>query len=106
MPVVSIGMPVRNEERFIGRALESLLSQTFCDFELIISDSASTDRTGEICREYEKKDKRIKYYRHKVNISPSADCRNLVLMAKGDYFMWAAGDDWWAPEFVQALLMN
>jgi len=104
MPVVSIGMTVRNEERFIGRALDSLLSQTFCDFELIISDSASTDRTGEICREYEKKDKRIKYRRLKVNISPCADNRNLVSMAKGDYFMFACGDDWWAPEFVKTLV--
>src|SRR3990172_2599302 len=93
MPVVSIGMPIRNEERFIGRALDSLLSQTFSDFELIISDSASTDRTGEICIEYENKDKRIKYYRHDVNISPNVACRDLVLMAEGDYFMWAAGDD-------------
>src|SRR3990172_418123 len=104
MPVVSIGMTVRNEERFIGRALDSLLSQTFSDFELIISDSASTDRTGEICREYEKKDKRIKYRRLKVNISPCADNRNLVSMAKGDYFMFACGDDWWAPEFVKTLV--
>src|SRR3990172_2836257 len=104
MPVVSIGMPIRNEEKFIGRALDSLLSQTFSEFELIISDSASTDRTGEICREYEKKDQRIKYYRNDVNISPNVACRDLVLMAEGEYFMWAAGDDRWAPEFVQALL--
>ncbi len=104
MPVVSIGMPVRNEEKFIGRALDSLLSQTFRDFELIISDSASTDRTGEICREYEKKDKRIKYYRHDVNISPTAAGRDLVLMASGNYFMFACGDDWWAPEFIQTLV--
>ncbi|OHE57533.1 MAG: hypothetical protein A2Z47_16230 [Thermodesulfovibrio sp. RBG_19FT_COMBO_42_12] len=104
MPVVSIGMPVRNEEKFIGRALDSLLSQTFRDFELIIIDSASTDRTGEICREYEKKDKRIKYYRHDVNTSPTAAGRDLVLMASGNYFMFACGDDWWAPEFIQTLV--
>ena len=51
-PQVSIGMPVYNGDQYIREALDSLLAQTFTDFELIISDNASTDRTSEICREY------------------------------------------------------
>lgn len=93
IPVVTIYMTVRNEERFIEKALESLLSQTFADFELLISDSASTDRTGEICKRYANGDNRIRYERLDANVSPVADIRRLVQMARGRYGMMAAGDD-------------
>jgi glycosyltransferase involved in cell wall biosynthesis len=61
-PTVSVGMPVYNGERYLEEALQSILTQTFEDFELIISDNASTDRTGEICRAYAEKDDRIRYF--------------------------------------------
>lgn len=61
-PRVSVGLPVYNGERFLRESLDSLLSQTFEDFELIISDNASTDRTQEVCQEYAAKDRRIRYY--------------------------------------------
>ncbi len=56
IPKVSIGMPVYNGEKLLHRAIDSILSQTFTDFEIIISDNASTDSTSMICKEYEKKD--------------------------------------------------
>ena len=62
MPKVSIGLPVFNGEKYIQNALISLLSQTFSDFELIISDNASTDSTQMICEEFANKDKRIKFF--------------------------------------------
>ena len=68
-PRVSIGMPVYNGERYIRQALDALLAQTFVDFELIISDNASTDRTQDICLDYAAKDNRIKYY-HNEQINP------------------------------------
>ena len=58
-PIVSIGLPVYNGEDFLKYALDSLLSQTFRDFEIIISDNASIDLTSKICEEYKKKDNRI-----------------------------------------------
>jgi len=67
-PKVTIGLPVYNGEKFIRKNLDSLLSQSYPYFELIISDNASTDSTSSICKEYEKKDKRIRYIRQKKNM--------------------------------------
>lgn len=93
MPQVSIGMPVYNGEKFIREALDSLLAQTFTDFELIISDNASTDGTEAICREYAAKDSRIRYVRQAKNLGPVANFKYVLDEAVGEYFMWAAHDD-------------
>ena len=93
LPRVSIGMPVFNGDKFIREALDSLLAQTFTDFELIISDNASTDRTEAICREYAERDKRIRYVRQAENLGPAANFRFVLDEAVGEYFMWAAADD-------------
>ena len=100
MLLVSIGMPVYNGEKFIREALDSLLAQTFTDFELIISDNASTDSTEAICREYAAKDARIRYIRHSENKGPAANFQFVLDGAVGKYFMWAAADDVWHPTFV------
>jgi glycosyltransferase involved in cell wall biosynthesis len=99
-PKVSIGMPVYNGEPFIREALDSLLAQTFTDFELIISDNASTDGTEAICREYTKKDGRVRYMRQPENQGPVVNFQFVLDEAKGEYFMWAAADDRRHPEFV------
>ena len=104
VPPVSIGMPVYNGERFIREALDSLLSQTFTDFELIISDNASTDGTEAICREYAAKDHRIRYVRQPENKGQATNFNFLLQQARGEYFMWAASDDWWDKEFIKTLL--
>ena len=100
-PKVSIGLPVYNGDQFIRKRLESLLSQTFTDLELIISDNASTDSTYEICKEFEKKDKRIKFFRQKKNIGAGANFNFVLQESKGDYFMWAAVDDIILPTFIE-----
>lgn len=92
-PQVSIGMPVYNGERFIREALNSLLTQTFADFELIISDNASTDGTEAICREYEIRDERIRYVRWSQNRGAIVNFKFVLNEAVGKYFMWAACDD-------------
>jgi glycosyltransferase involved in cell wall biosynthesis len=102
-PKVSIGMPVHNGEKFIHRALDSLLNQTFTDFELIISDNASTDGTRQICLEYAARDRRIRYYRNDVIIQPIPNFNRVLSYAKGQYFMWAAHDDKWETSFVENL---
>ncbi len=68
MPKVTIGLPVYNGEKFLNEKIDSLLKQTFSDFEIIISDNASSDNTKIICEKYLKKDNRIKYYRQEKNI--------------------------------------
>lgn len=105
-PLVSIGMPVYNGERYIKEALDSLLSQTFNDFELIISDNASTDATEKICLEYADKDKRIRYIRQRQNKGPLVNFNYVLSHAKGEYFMWAAADDVWSKRWVEKLLAN
>lgn len=99
-PKVSIGMPVYNGERFVRSALDSLLAQVFNDFELIVSDNASTDSTESICREYMSRDKRIRYVRQRENIGSIANFQFVLSEASGDYFMWAAADDRRDPRFL------
>lgn len=99
-PLVSIGMPIYNEERYLPRALDSLLAQDYENFELIISDNASTDRTPEICLHYAAKDSRIRYYRNEVNIGSDENFNRVFKLSTGKYFMWAAADDWRKPTFI------
>ena len=94
-------MPIYNAEKFLRNRLDSLLSQSFSDFELIISDDASTDSTSEICKEYTSKDKRIHYFRQEKNIGMSANFYFVLHQAVYDYFFWAAQDDIIFPGFIE-----
>lgn len=96
-PRVSIGVPVYNGERYLQHALDSILAQSFTDFELLISDNASTDGTERICREYAAADSRVHYTRWDVNEGAARNYNRLVEMASGKYFKWAAHDDICAP---------
>jgi glycosyltransferase involved in cell wall biosynthesis len=95
LPKISIGLPVYNGEKYIQNAIESLLDQTFMNFELIISDNHSTDNTELICLKFLEKDKRIRYIKQSYNIGPVANFRAVLEEAKSSYFMWAACDDLW-----------
>jgi glycosyltransferase involved in cell wall biosynthesis len=103
-PRVSIGMPVYNEERYIGEALDSLLSQSVKNFELIISDNASTDRTGEICLAYAAKDSRVRYYRTETNVGSIANFNRVFQLSNADYFFFASGHDLWHESFIARCL--
>lgn len=103
-PAVSIGMPVYNGEKYICEALDALLSQSHTDFELIISDNASTDGTGAICQQYAAKDGRIRYVRQAVNLGALANFTFVRDAARGECFMWAAGDDKWDPNWISEML--
>ena len=67
-PRLSIGLPVYNGERYLAEAFDCFLAQTFQDFEIIVCDNASTDRTAEICRSFAQRDPRIRYYRNEKNL--------------------------------------
>lgn len=99
-PSVSIGMPVFNGEPFLEEALDSILAQTYYNFELIISDNASTDRTQEICTAYAAKDKRIRYFRNDKNLGAAKNYNRVFALSSGEYFKWAAHDDICAPVFL------
>lgn len=100
IPMVSVGMPVRNGAVTLGHAIESILSQTFRDFELIISDNASTDGTADVCAYYAARDPRIRYTRQIENVGASENFLAVLRMAKGPYFLWAACDDTRTPDFL------
>ncbi len=99
-PRVSIGLPVYNGERFLQQALDSLLAQTYADFELIISDNASTDGTEAICRAYAGKDRRVRYYRNTKNLGVGRNFNLVFELSRGEYFKWASADDLCRPEHV------
>lgn len=93
VPRVSIGIPVYNGENYLKEAIESHLAQSYDDFELLITDNASTDGTRDICEFYAKQDKRIKYHRNETNIGGFANFSGLVDLARGEYFKWSSHDD-------------
>jgi glycosyltransferase involved in cell wall biosynthesis len=101
VPRLSIGLPVYNGASYLAESLEALLGQTYEDFELIISDNASTDGTAEICRRYAKQDSRIRYIRqrHNIGCAPNHNC--LVDEARGELFKWASDDDLYARDMIR-----
>jgi glycosyltransferase involved in cell wall biosynthesis len=101
MPRVSIAVPVYNCERFVARSLESLLGQTYGDFELVISDNASTDGTEEICRSFAQRDKRVRYVRRTENIGGPGNFRYVFSLCTGEYHKWSTADDYWDPTYLE-----
>jgi glycosyltransferase involved in cell wall biosynthesis len=97
---------VYNGEDFLEEALDSLLAQTYRDFELIISDNASTDRTQEICERYASSDTRIRYSRNAENIGPIQNSNLTFQMARTEYFRFAAHDDRCAPTLLERLVQE
>ncbi len=100
-PRVSLGMPVRNGEKYIAEAIDSILAQTFGDYELIISDNASDDGTEAICTMYAAKDRRIRYHRNAQNIGGAGNFNRVFELASAEYFRWAAHDDVMRPEYLR-----
>ncbi len=99
-PRVTLGLPVHNGENFLRQAIDSLLAQTYTDFDLIISDNASTDSTERISREYAARDSRIRYYRNEVNIGGAENFNRVFQLSNSEYFKWSAHDDICAPDFL------
>jgi glycosyltransferase involved in cell wall biosynthesis len=100
-PTISIGMPVYNGLPHIQDAIESLLNQTFRDFEIVLSDNASTDGTTRLCEQYAANDRRIRYFRQTENLGALRNFNIVREAATCPYFMWAAADDFWQPRFLE-----
>ena len=103
-PSVTVGLPVHNGGDHLCRALDSLLLQDHPSMEIVFRDNASTDGTEERCRAYAARDSRIRYLRNQSNIGALANFERVLGDARGKYFMWAAHDDRWSPDYLRRLV--
>jgi len=101
---ISVGLPVYNGEEFLAKAIDSILGQTYENFELIVSDNASTDATEQICREYAAKDRRIRYERQPRNQGAAWNHNHVFELARSEYFKWVSHDDFIDATFLQRCL--
>ena len=101
VPRLSVGLPVYNGENYLAESLEAMLGQSYEDFELIISDNASTDGTADICRRYGKQDSRIRYIRQPRNIGLAPNHNFVLEQARGELFKWASDDDLYARDLIK-----
>ncbi len=101
-PLVSIGIPVYNGEGQIENAVRSVMNQTYTNLQVIISDNASSDRTGSICERLSAEDPRVHYSKQPVNLGPSANFATVLDLARGEYFMWLGHDDWLSEGYIEA----
>jgi glycosyltransferase involved in cell wall biosynthesis len=99
-PLVTIGLPVYNGEQFLAEALESLLGQTFRDFEIVVSDNASTDASRAIVMHYAELDPRIRLVCNDRNRGAAWNANRVLELARGKYFRWASHDDTIEPEYL------
>ena len=103
-PRLSIGLPVYNGERYLAESIEALLGQSYEDFELIISDNASTDSTADICASYARADSRVRHIRQPQNIGCAPNHNFLVWQARGELFKWASDDDLYARDLLKCCI--
>lgn len=103
-PLVSVGIPVFNDDVYVAFAIQDILNQSYKNLEIIISDNCSSDLSGDICLKFSDCFSNIKYIRQDENIGPQRNFQYLVERASGKYFMWAASDDRWEVDYVSKLV--
>ena len=101
IPLVSIGVPVYNGQEGIEKTLYSILNQTYINTQVLISDNASTDNTGDICERICAEDERVSYVRQPVNLGPTANFNAVLDLSQGNYFMWLGHDDWLSERYIE-----
>ena len=102
IPMVSVGIPTYNQSEFLRQAIQSVLNQTFQDFEVIVVDDCSTDNTPDVVRQFD--DRRIRYHRTDVNLRPPRSWNECVRIAQGEYFAILPHDDLYEPTFLARMI--
>ena len=100
-PFVSVLMPAYNAEKYIGLAIQSILDQTYRDFEFIILDDCSKDHTWEIIQKYAQKDKRIRAIHNNINLKIAETLNKGLKECKGKYIVRKDADDWSYPNRIE-----
>ena len=96
-PALSVGLAVRNGRHFVGRCIESILSQDFTDLELVVCDNASDDGTVGLLEDYARADRRVRLSLNQVNIGVHENMRRVFEASRGTFFRWISADDWLEP---------
>lgn len=104
IPKVTIALPVYQGEEYLEQAIDSLLNQTYQDFQIIISNDASTDRTNQICEYYRSKSEKITYTVNEVNFGAQGNLLKILSKVESEYFVWASQDDYWDKNFLMRLV--
>lgn len=99
-PLVTIGIPAYNSERYLAQSIESLLAQTYTNFVMVICDNASTDGTADICQRYVQQDSRVRYHRNAVNIGMTGNFNRVFELCNTKYIKWSTADDFWMPDML------
>jgi hypothetical protein len=102
--LVSVGLPTFNRVSVLKRAIDSVLAQDYSNFELVVSDNASTDETQALCEEFCRKDQRIRYVRQSTNLGAASNFQAVLDQAQGKFFMWLGDDDWLDPSYLSKCL--
>lgn len=100
--LVSVGLPTFNRVSLLKRAIESVLAQDYSNFELVVSDNASTDGTQALCEEFCRRDQRIRYVRQPTNLGAGDNFQAVLEQAQGKFFMWLGDDDWLDRGYLSA----
>jgi len=103
-PKVTIALPVYEGEEYLKQAIDSLLNQTYRDYELVISDDASTDGTNEICEYYQRINSNVVYFRNSFNLGAQDNLLKILRNTNSEYFVWASQDDYWDKDFLSLLV--
>ena len=102
-PLISVGLTTYNRGALLRVAIQKILAQTYKNIEIVIADDGSTDNTQSICKTFARKDKRIRYFRQKQNVGMNKNYTFALNKARGKYFIWAADDDKWKNNYLEAL---
>ena len=103
MPAISVIVPIHNRERYLHKCVDSILNQTFEDFELILVDDCSTDSTFQICEDYKSKDNRVRVIKNETNLGSSLARKVGLDNSNGKYISFIDSDDWVEPNFLQEM---
>jgi glycosyltransferase involved in cell wall biosynthesis len=101
MNKVSVITPTYNSSQFVKKTIESIIVQTYDNWELLITDDCSTDNTWEVLNEYAQKDSRIKIFRLEINSGAGTARNNSIKHASGKYIAFCDSDDLWLPEKLE-----
>ena len=104
--MISIALATYNGAKFLRKQLESILNQSVTDFEVVVCDDCSTDKTPQILQEYASRDSRFKVYQNAKNLGFKKNFEHILTLCKGEFIAFCDQDDIWEPNHLEILYKN